>query len=292
MRLLGKGYLQKDIAEVLGFHKSSISREIRRIHTRDEYSALHAENHAYVRRLRSKYQGMKIQNDTVLKERIVSALQEYQSPEAISGRYKDISHVSIYKWLYSSWGQQYCSLLCGKRHCKKRMKTNKSTREMIQNAVSIHERPKSGIHFEGDLFVSPTKLPHSVSGAMFVEPQSQYMRAVRIPNRKPSTMVKVVNRLVQELNIDDITWDRGIENKYHEQFDTKSYFCDPRSPWQKPHVENNIGLLRKWFVPKGTDLGCMSQKQLDRYVYILNHKWRKSLNYRSAHEVAQEFGII
>ena len=222
--LLQREYKQYEIAEVLGFHKSSVSREIRRIQTRKEYSSKHAEHHAYVRRLQSKYQGMKIQNDTVLKEKIITALHNHQSPEAIAGRYGEVSHASIYRWLYSSWGQQYCRHLCFKRYKKRRRRTKSSKREMIKNAVSIHERPTEGIHWEGDLFVSPTRLPHSISGAMFVEQSSQYMQAVRIPNRKPSTMVAVVNELVTGVHITDITWDRGIENKYHKQFNTTSYF--------------------------------------------------------------------
>ena len=291
--LLIRGYVQKDIAQVLKVHPSTVSREIKKYSCSDgTYRASVAQHKADIRRRNSKFCSMKIQNDTELKKNIITALEQHQSPQGISVRLGDISHVSIYKWLYSSWGQQYCRYLCSKRYRKKRRRTNKSKREMIQNAVSIHERPNRGVHLEGDLFVSPRKYGHSVSVAVLVDPVTQYIWAVKIPNRKPSTMVSYVNEILKDIQIDSITWDRGIENKYHEQFNTKSYFCDPRAPWQKPHVENNIGLLRKWFVPKQTDLRCMTQKQLDRYVCIVNEKWRVSRGGKSARELLMESDIL
>ena len=73
----------------------------------------------------------------------------------------------------------------------------KLKKEMISELVSIDLRPKRGIHWEGDLFVSPSKLNHSVSGAMFVEQKSQYMQSFKMENRKTSTMVRVVNNFLK-----------------------------------------------------------------------------------------------
>lgn len=287
--LLRRGYKQYEIAKVLGFHKSSISREVGRIQERDTYSASHSDNHAYIRRLKSKYQGMKIQSNDELRIRIIDALGDYQSPEAISGRYGDISHASIYKWLHSPYGQKYCKYLCHKRYRPKKRTNLRVKRSMIPNAVSIHERPKKGVHWEGDLFVSSH---NTVSGAVLVEQSTQFIKVELIPNRKPTTMVSCVENMIKDLAVDDITWDRGIENKYHEQLSVPSYFCDPHSPWQKPHVENNIGLLRKWFVPKRTNLDLYEKDRLVWHIHILNSKWRKSLGYKSSYEAARERGML
>jgi hypothetical protein len=58
-----------------------------------------------------------------------------------------------------------------------------------------------------------------------------------------------------------ITRDNGLENKYHKMTAVPSYFCDPYSSWQKPHVENIIKLLRRFF-KKGSDLSRYSDGEI------------------------------
>ena len=63
----------------------------------------------------------------------------------------------------------------------------------------------------------------------------------------------------------------------------KVYFCEPRSPWQRPTNEQTIGLLRRW-PPKGTDLNIGPVRHAiieDR----LNTMPRKLHNWNSAHSV-------
>ena len=105
-------------------------------------------------------------------------------------------------------------------------------------------------------------------------------------------MARAVPAAVAGLRVDTLTLDRGIENKHHEEFGVDTYFCDPHSPWQKPLVEQSIGLLRRWFIPKGTDMRTVSEEQLQEYFAVLNNKWRKSLGYRSAIEASLERGIM
>jgi len=165
---------------------------------------------------------------------------------------------------------------------------------MIPNLKSLKERPKEGVHLEGDLFVSPTAYGNSRSGFLLVDTETKLFSGDMMPNRRPATMVDVFNTVVSSLtgkNM-DATFDRGIENKYHEEFSLPSYFCDAHSPWQKGSVENGIGLIRRWFIPKKTDLRDVSEEQYQVYLNIMNHKYRKSLGYRSAYEVSLESGMI
>ena len=163
---------------------------------------------------------------------------------------------------------------------------------MIPNRVSLVKRPKRGEHAEGDLFVSPTKTGQQRSGAIICIPSAQLLVGTMIENKKPATMVMAVREMNSRISVADYTWDNGMENRFHEQFGTDNYFADPHSPWQKPHVENGIGLLRRWFIKKGTNLVEVSESYFQECLHILNSKWRKSLGYRSAYEVALERGII
>ena len=292
--LLKDGHTQKDIAHILNVSESCISRERKRLRRNGYYSSETAQHKAGVKRSNSKYQGMKIQKNNDLRKRIIELLKERRSPDEISGRLKvegytpTIGTKAIYKWLYSVLGQPYCKYLCTKRYKRKTQKRTPK-RQMIPDKTPLEKRPKETMDGEGDLFVSSH---NTVSGAVIVVPKTQLIIGQLIPNRKPSTMVGSVNRMIKNVAIDDLTWDNGIENKNHKEFNLPSFFCDPHSPWQKPHVENNIGLLRRWFIPKKSDLATIEEEQLQRHLNYLNHKWRKSLGYRSAYEVSLEYGII
>lgn len=298
--LLREGHSQVEIAQVLKVNKSTISREIKkRKQNNGIYDSDTAQHKARVRRSNSKYRGMRVEANQELKQYIIDNLQSHRSPDEISGRMKQegqpfyAGKKAIYKWLYSSYGDGYCKYLCTKRHKVKRQKKTEK-RQTIPNKISIIKRPRHRWmqHAEGDLFVSPRSAETPASVAIVCLPKSQYLVAEKMINRKPSTMAEAVNKVEKQVKMHTLTLDRGIENRYHEQFKTRTYFCDAHSPWQKPHVENNIGLLRRWFIPKKTDLAKLENTELQKYISILNNKYRKSLGYRSAYEVAMESGIL
>jgi len=292
------GHLQKEMAIILKVDEGTISKEIKKRKKKNgHYEATNAQRKANIRRSNSKYQGMKIEKYPELRDRIIAELKEKRAPDEIAGRMQreklpiTIGTNAIYKWLYSCYGQQYCKLLCTKRYKNKKQK-KLPKREMIPNRISLKQRPIEGEHAEGDLFVSPTKTGTLRSGAIICVPSAKLLVATMIENKKPAVMRQAVNEMLEKILVADLTLDNGIENRNHEQFDTETYFADPHAPWQKPHIENGIGLLRRWFIPKKTDLKNVSEDQLQEYLHILNGKYRKSLGYKSAYEVGVERGII
>lgn len=292
--MVDEGYSQKRIAKILKVDKSTISRELKRRRETGEYDAVRAQEKALVLRGKSKYQGMKIEQDPILRQQIIAGLMALRSPAEIAWDLKMISVPSIYKWLYSAFGQRYCRYLCTKRWHRKRTPKNRTERVMIPNKISIHDKPvwSQAVELEGDTFLSPKRAKTTASVFLGSVVGSHLLVGTKLRNLKNQTMIKAVNQSTETIALDRIILDNGIENRGHEHFRMLAYFCDAHAPWQKPRVEGAIGLIRRWFIPKGTDLRTVSEKELQTYINILNHKRRKSLGYRSAYEVAFNRGMI
>jgi IS30 family transposase len=302
--LLDDGVKPIKIARILKVNKSTVSRELRRRRKNGRYDADLAEHKALVKRENSKHQGMKIEGDRELRKYIVERLKKKRSPDEIAGRMKtekqpfSVGTVAIYKWLYSAFGQKYCRYLCTQRWRKRSRTKSKTGRHIIPNMVRIEALPKGAVnrtrygHCESDTFVSPKKLKVKDSGAITCEKKSKLIIGRKIPNMRPVSMKRAMRSIGKEINMKTTTMDRGIENTKHEEWGVNAYCCDPSSPWQKPLVEGSIGLLRRWFWPKGTDLSKVSNYMFQKNIGIINNKYRKSLHYRSALEVAEEHDIL
>ncbi len=65
------------------------------------------------------------------------------------------------------------------------------------------------------------------------------------------------------------------------------YFAAPYSFWQRGSNENANGLLREFF-PKGTDFAQVTDESLQHALDLINHRPRKCLDWRTAHESFSE----
>lgn len=293
-----RGHTQKEIADILGVHKSTVSREIRLRSKEDgEYKADTAEHKAGVKRSNSKYQGMKIEKYPTLRKYIIAELKQYQSPECIAGNMKEkkmnprVSGDAIYRWLWSPYGQRYCKYLCTKRY-RKKSHSKTPERHIIHNMVSIHTLGADpGLVTEGDTFLSPKKASKT-SAVVVVWRDTKLLKGDLVKSLRPIHTTRVMKKIHAQYKSDVMILDQGIENQEHHLFGVSSYFCDPASPRQKPLIENSIGQLRKWFWPKGTDLSKVSREEFQEKLEIMNNKYKKSLRYRSANEVSRECGIL
>ena len=296
--LISRGHTQKEVANILGIDKSTVSREIRqRMKENGTYSATVAEHKAGIKRSDSKYQGMKIEKHQFLRKHIISELKLLQSPDGIAGRMKEnkwnirVSSDAIYRWLRSPFGQRYCKYLCTKRY-RKKLHSDVPQRHIIPNMISIHNMPPDpGFVTEGDTFLSPRKVSKT-SAVLVVWRDSKLLKGDIVKSLRPIHTTRVMKKIHTENKSDAMILDQGGENREKDKFNVPTYFCDRASPRQKPLIENSIGLCRRWFWPKGTNLRLVSKEEFQNNIEILNNKYRKSLRYRSANEMAREYGIL
>ena len=294
------GYTQKHIAEVLEVDGGTISRELNRYSKKTwRYSSTRAEKDAQEKRTHSKCDGMKIESNPILRKRVIKELQELRAPDEIAGRMKKeklvvrVGKNAIYRWLYSDYGKKYCQYLCSRKvRLKKQSKA--PGRHLIPNRISLRDRPDDELqtHGESDLFVSPTTLHSKKVGHLTVIPKTHLLVGKFLENKSPSTMVTSMKQIQQKVKVTTWTMDNGIENIHHEQFGIPTFFCTKGSPWQKPHVESSIGLIRRWFLPKGTNLEDVTEEEFQSILFTFNHKYRKSLGYSSSYEESLVRGII
>lgn len=192
--LLKKGYSLRNIARVLGRSPASVSREVKRNNVKGEYVPDKAQHKAYVKRLYSKYQGMKIRENQFLANYICEKIKLGWSPERISGRLRletgyPISFKAVYKYLYHNpFGWPLVRYL--KYKGKKRKKKSESKLgEIIKNRVFIGQRPKVINQrlrygdFEADT-MGKSKEASSETLAVVRERKSRYIMARKVNRLK------------------------------------------------------------------------------------------------------------
>ena len=300
--LLRKKYSLREIARVLNRSPNTVSYEIRTNDGRSGYRARNAQQYARTRIKDKRWQWSKIEHTAELRAYIIAGLVAHWNPDEIAGAMRRerqsfyASKTAIYEWLRSIYGQRYCPLLYSRRYYKKKRKP-KSARAMIPDRVSIHERFLGAAnrtrygHWEGDTIVSGKKTGSTVALSVVYERKARFVMAQRIENLKPASHTAAVQEMLANKKALSLTQDNGIENREHRQLGMPTFFCDPYSSWQKGGVENANKMIRR-YVPKGIDLATISQEYLDHIVSIINRKPRRSLQYRTALEVATAGGII
>ncbi len=246
---------------------------------------------------------MRIKNDPNLENYVTDKIKSYWSPEEIAGRIKNIdtemkyvSAPSIYKYLYSGYGQCLHSYLSSGRWRKRKrygLKGPKKTK--IPNRVSIEQRPeivsqrKRFGDFEGDTLGRIRTDREVIAG--LVERLSRYLII-----SKELGLKYAVDGFNRQLNpyrkvIESLTLDNGVENVRYEKLGVETFFCHPYSSWEKGTMENSFGRLRR-FIPKGASLADYSQEDISRFAELMNNTPRKCLNYRTPKEVFEEQIIL
>ena len=303
--LLESKHDQQEIADILGVHKSTISREVARNRRKKRvrggtrsgrYEASAANHKAYVCRYYAKWRWKKIDHERELRTYIIEKLKQHWNPDEISGRMRRekqpfyASKTAIYAWLRTGVGARYCRYLYSGRSTIKRRKKNKTKRVLIPHRISITTRPLGATnrtrygHWESDTIVSGKHTGSKTAGSVAYERKAKYIEVRKIPDLKPTSHNRALTRILHNKKALTLTEDNGIENTKHEELGIPVYFCDPYSSWQKGGVENANKMIRR-YIPKGTDINEYTDADFERITTILNNKPRRSLRYQTPYEV-------
>jgi len=301
----------REIARRLGRDPGTVSRELKRGGTSRGYRP--AVGQEYVDGGRSKPRSAKLATNLRLRREVQQGLRSRLSPEQIAGRlvvdFPDdlemrVSPETIYQSLYvqsrGGLNRELTRFLRTGRSVRKPHRRSDERRGRIPGMVSISERPPEVEdravpgHWEGDLIMGAANRTAIVT---LVERTSRSTLLGHLPGgRHDSATVK--DAVIAALGVlpphlrRTLTWDQGKEMALHPEIAaalgmTTVYFCDPRSPWQRPTNENTNGLLRQYF-PKGTDLSRWSAEDLEAVALTLNNRPRKILGWKTPAEVFEE----
>jgi IS30 family transposase len=233
------------------------------------------------------------------------------SPEQISARLREdfpddesmrISHEAIYQALYvqgrGALRRELTACLRTGRALRKPRRRVDERRERIKDKIMISERPAEVEdravpgHWEGDLIIGADS--GSAIGTL-VERSTRFVMLLHLPAGRTAEAVRdamaaKILTLPEALRR-SVTWDQGTEMAQHARFSVETgvavYFCDPHSPWQRGSNENTNGLLRQ-YMPKGTSLRGLTERDLDAIADSLNSRPRQTLGWMTPSEKLDE----
>jgi len=306
---LARGESLRTVAVLLGRSPSTLSRERRRNGLNSGYSPMVAQARACARATVAR-RACKLYPEGPLWKALCADLRDGWSPEQIAGRLKRdypldmarrVSHETIYQAIYilprGSLRRELITALRQQHPRRGRNLDRRGRHTKIPNLVSIAKRPediaerKIPGHWEGDLLMG--KRNQSAIGTL-VERKSRYLLLARLSGQTAPKVRQGFTRRLATLPTrlrQTLTYDRGAEMAEHETLaralHIRVYFADPHSPWQRGTNENTNGLLRQ-YLPKGTDLSGLSQRDLNRIAVRLNTRPRRVLGFATPQEVFEQ----
>jgi transposase, IS30 family len=298
---------QSEAARLLGRHRATISREIRRGATGCGYRARVGQDAVNAGRARPKPR--KLATNPVLLDEVLRRLKKRHSPEQIAGRLREdfpddpemwVSHETIYQAMYVQprgelARQVKTALRTGRTRRKPQGRCETDNRGRLRDMINISERPAEADdrampgHWEGDLILGSTASGSAIG--TLVERTTGFVVLLHLPgDHTAATLAAAMTAKIPEIPEilrRSLTWDQGSEMALHTQITEATglpiYFCDPHTPWQRGTSENTNGLLRQYF-PKGTDLSFHGPGILDNVAAELNARPRKRHNWRTPAE--------
>jgi len=299
--LLKSEHNQTEIAQTIGVHKSTISRELKRNRGQRGYRPKQAHRKAVNRRSWDRNR-IPAQTWGWVEEKI----RQDWSPEQITlwmKKYREISvsHEWIYQYIYTDkrcGGDLHKHLRCQKKR-RKRYGSN-DRRGNLVDRVSIEQRPE---------VVNERNRLGDWEADTVIGKKSPYALVTLVERKSRFTLVKKINRRTGEATRDaivhmlkpycpktlTITCDNGKEFAEHKEIaktlNAEVYFAHPYASWERGTNENTNGLLRQYF-SKGSDFSKITDEKVQFAQKRLNRRPRKCLNIMTPEMVFFEFSDV
>lgn len=285
---LKKGKTISEIARILGRHKSSVSREVKRnLNYFKCYNAIGATR-KYLSRRKNSRRKYKLSRESELRKYIIKHLSIYWSPETIAEQWKKENNEEniCFSTIYRALRMGLLPGVSVKKNLRRRGKRtgNRKKYATIQPEHSIHEWDESILKrlnvgdWEGDLVCGGIG-----KGCLLtlVDRKTRFLISLRIEKRDAETVSNAIKTALKNMPVNSITLDNGPEfanyKDFGEYLKTTVYFADPHSPWQRGSNENINDCLR-FFFPKGCNFWQITDDEVQSAVELINNRPRKCLN--------------
>jgi transposase, IS30 family len=302
------GYTQSEIAILIGVHKSTISRELKRnVPKRGTgakvYDAIKAEQKTKLRHHRKpKNSSFSISLKKQMKEWMS---RRKFSPELVANQWKimnikGVSHECMYQFIWHSKHSnkridfQFKNLYKDLKHGKRRRKRGnyKNTRGLILNRVSIDKRPKIVDKRKrfGDLEADLIMGKNHKSALLVTVDRCTLKTTINKMNSKNSDCITktIINRMKKYKNLKTMTFDNDKAFSQHQKIasalNIKTYFTRPYTSQDKGTIENRNGVIRQFF-PKKTDFNIIDNKEIRRVEFELNNRPVRKFGYLTPNQV-------
>jgi IS30 family transposase len=288
------------IAAIMDRAKSRISRELKR--NTDVAYKVYLPDHAQVQmqQRRQRLMGRFRHVCPATINQINARLKQDHSPAQIAGRLKreglpSVSYETIYQMIYAAHAGlgEYQAYLRQQQRPRRR-KSMKQKRGGIPDRVGIEHRPpvaemKTEIgHWESDTVIGGN---HTGVVVTHVDKASKYLLAGLARNKTVQQINQVTLLLFKVVKTEfrqTMTFDNGREFCGHQELARRlglsTFFANPDHSWEQGLNEHTNGLLRQFF-PKGTNFKIVKPEALQKAADLINHRPRKSLDYRTPFEV-------
>jgi IS30 family transposase len=258
----------------------------------------------------NKGRALKIGHDHRLADHIEDKIKnEKWSPDAVIGNIKaeklrfetSICTKTLYNYIDSGIfaGISNKDLWVKKDNKKQKYRKVRTVALNNKNGRSITERPKGADertetgHWEIDLVVGKQGTKPVI--LTLVERKTRKSLYVLVRNKTQKEVIGAIRRLKKRVNGDfsavfrTITADNGSEFLDSEGLKKAAnceeiYYAHPYSSFERGSNENGNRMLRR-FIPKGTDIGKVSAKELRRIEDWVNNYPRRILGYKTAEQM-------